>query len=154
MRSVPPTDLPSALLTPGQTRLLPTRLVSVSQPDPESGLSLPAQGEKLQILGDIAQVNKDVRVQKALKRLAADKAATSVSQLVMWNVAAGLDWETIAQLSQSWANRFELTLAKGFVDRLDSLTNQEAGRLLFQVDATERRASRRQPRSSRLLMEG
>ena len=55
----------------------------------------------------------------------------------MWNVAAGLDWETIAQLSQSWANRFELTLAKGFVDRLDSLSNEEAGRLLFQVDATE-----------------
>ena len=41
------------------------------------------------------------RVQKALKRLAADKAATSVSQLVMWNLAAGLDWETIAQMSQS-----------------------------------------------------
>ena len=28
MRSVPPTDLPSALLNPGQTRHLPTRLVS------------------------------------------------------------------------------------------------------------------------------
>jgi hypothetical protein len=137
MRSVPPTDLPSALLNPGQTRLLPTRLVSVSQPDPETGLSLPARGEKLQILGDIAEINNDVRVQKALKRLAAEKAATSISQLVMWNLAAGLDWKTVARMSQGWANHHELTLAQDFVEHLDSLPNEETGRLLFQVDAKE-----------------
>ena len=51
------------------------------------------------------QVNDDARVQKALRRLAADKAPTSLSQLVMWNLSAGLDWETIAELSQSWSNR-------------------------------------------------
>ena len=32
MRSVPPTSLPFATLKPGQTRHLPTRLVSLSQP--------------------------------------------------------------------------------------------------------------------------
>ena len=37
MRSVPPTELPSALLEPGQTRHLPTRLVSISPPDPQGG---------------------------------------------------------------------------------------------------------------------
>ena len=41
MRSVPPTDLPSALLDPGKTRNLPTRLVSITPPDPEAGLRLP-----------------------------------------------------------------------------------------------------------------
>ena len=39
-------------------------------------------------------------------------ASTRVSQLVMWHLAAGLDWETIAQLSQNWANRYELTIAQ------------------------------------------
>ena len=42
--------------------------------------------------------------QKALRRLAAEKAATTVSQLVMWNVAAGLDWgddrRAVAELGQ------------------------------------------------------
>ena len=38
MRSVPATALPSALLNPGQSRHLPTRLVSLSPPDPEVGL--------------------------------------------------------------------------------------------------------------------
>ena len=113
------------------------RLVSVSQPDPETGLSLPAQGEKLEILGDIAEINNDLRVQKALRRLAAEKAATSVSQLVMWKLAARMDWETIAQMSQGWANRHELALARDFVDHLDSLSNQESGHLILQVDAKD-----------------
>ena len=34
MRSVPSTELPSALLSPGQTRNLPTRLVLLTPPDP------------------------------------------------------------------------------------------------------------------------
>ncbi len=84
MRSVPPTSLPFANLKPGQKRDLPTRLVSLSQPDLESetGVSFPAKDEKLQ-LGDVSQISGNGRVQKALKRLAADKAPATISQLVM-----------------------------------------------------------------------
>ena len=56
----------------------------------------PQEGEAYQV-GDIGDISENPRVQKALKRLAAEKAATTVAQLVMWNVAAGLDWETIAK---------------------------------------------------------
>ena len=87
----------------------------------------------MRIVGDISQVNDDARVQKALRRLATDKAPTSLSQLVMWNLAAGLDWSTIAQLSQSWSNRHELAMAKDFVNRLDTLADGENGRLLIEV---------------------
>jgi hypothetical protein len=137
MRSVPPTSLPFTNLAPGQTRNLPTRVVSISSLNLEAGLMLPQEGEKLQILGDISQVNNNPRVQKALKRLATAKAPTSLSQLVMWRVATDLDWNTIAQLSQTWANRHELTLAQDFVDHLDDLTEGETGRLLFEVDGTD-----------------
>ena len=44
MRSVPPTDLPSALLNPSQTRHLPTRLVSITSPDPQAGVQLAREG--------------------------------------------------------------------------------------------------------------
>jgi hypothetical protein len=94
---------------------------------------LPAEGEPL-TLGDIAEINKDPKVEKALRRLATDSAATRITQLVMWNVAGGLDWETVAQMSQKWANRFELTLARDFVERLDSLGKEETGRILFEID--------------------
>jgi hypothetical protein len=137
MRSVPPTMLPSADLNPGQTRNLPTRLVSVTGPDPEHGLRLPEKGEPMQIVGDISQVNGDARVQKALRRLSAEKAPTSLSQLVMWNLAAGLEWSTIARLSRNWSNRHELALAKDFVNRLDTLPDGESGRLLIEVEATD-----------------
>ena len=137
MRSVPPTDLPSAELKPKETRHLPTRLVSISAPDPESGLSLPEKGERLEIVGDVSRVNQDARVQKALKRLAADKAPTTVSQLVMWHLAAGLDWDAIARLSGKWANHYELTLARDFVEHLDALTEGESGRVLFQMQGTD-----------------
>jgi len=137
MRSVPPTDLPSANLNPGQTRHLPTGLVSISTPDAQSGLSLPEKGEPLQILGDVSGVVSDPKVQKALKRLAADKAPATISQMVMWRLASGLDWDLIGQLSEKWANRYEMTLAKDFVDRLDVLPEGETGRLLFSVEATD-----------------
>ncbi len=55
----------------------------------------------------------------------------------MWRVAADLDWNTIAQLSRSWANRNELALAQNFVDHLDALTEGENGRLLFDVEGTD-----------------
>jgi hypothetical protein len=110
-------------------------LVSISSPDPEQGLRLPEKGEPMQIVGDISQVNDDARVQKALRRLAADKAPTSLSQLVMWKLAAGLDWNTIAQLSQEWSNRNELAMAKDFVDRLDTRPVGESGRLVLEIVA-------------------
>ena len=111
MRSVPPTGLPFADLRPGQTRSLPTRMVSLSPPDPQGGVRFPTEGEAFRI-ADVGEVNASERVQKALRRLAAEKAATQVAQLVMWNVAVGLDWETIAGLSQRWirvGGRWELT---------------------------------------------
>jgi hypothetical protein len=141
MRSVPPTLLPSALINPNQTRHLPTRLVSISAPDPEQGLRLPEQGEPLRIVGDISQVNDNALVQKALRRLAADKAPTSLSQLVMWHLAVGLDWNTIAQLSQGWSSRsaqeHELALAKDFVNRLETLPVGESGRVFVEVTGTD-----------------
>ncbi len=136
MRSVPPTGLPFATIGPNQTRHLPTRVVSISAPNLDDGLILPQAGEKLNILGDVSRVTDNPRVQKALRRLAVAKAPTSLSQLVMWRVAANLDWNTIAQLSQSWANRFELVLAQNFVDHLDDATDGETGRLYFEVDST------------------
>jgi hypothetical protein len=136
MRSVPATQLPSALLSPGQTRNLPTRLVSLNPPDPEAGLRLPEQGEPIQLL-DVTQVNDNSQVQKALRRLQVDKAPTSLSQLVMWRVASGLDWDTISQYSGKWANGYELTLAKEFVEHLDAMPEGETGRVLIQVDATD-----------------
>jgi hypothetical protein len=123
-------------------------LVSISNPDPESGLTLPEKGERLQILGDVSDVVSDPKVQKALKRLAADKAPATISQIVMWRLGSGLDWDLIAQLSQKWANRYEMSLAKDFVNRLDILPADEngrpleTGRLLFSVEATD---SEREP---------
>ena len=65
----------SPTLAPSQTRHLPTRLVSLSPPDPEEGLILPAgRARSSRILGDVAKVNDNPRVQKALRRLAAAKA--------------------------------------------------------------------------------
>jgi hypothetical protein len=137
MRSVPPTALLSADLKPRQTRNLPTSLVSLSPPNPESGLALPEAGEPLRIVGDIAGVNDDPRVQKALRRLSANKAPASVSQLVMWRLAGRMEWESIGQLADKWANLHELTLAKDFVARLDTLPDGESGKILFEVVGTD-----------------
>jgi hypothetical protein len=136
MRSVPPTELPSATLDPGQTRRLPTRLVSISPPEPQTELKVPEKGEPLQ-LGDIADVNENPLVQKALRRLAADATSKPISRLVMWHLSAGLDWETLAQMSEGWANRHELALAKDFVERLEALPEGETGRLFFEIAGTD-----------------
>jgi hypothetical protein len=137
MRSVPPSALPSAILNPRQTRHLPTRLVSISAPRAEGRVNLPGDGERLRIIGDIASVNEDSKVQKALRRLTAQMAPTSVAQLVMWRLASKLDWDTIDELSRNWANDYEMTLAKDFVEHLDALPEGETGRLLFQVDGKD-----------------
>jgi hypothetical protein len=98
---------------------------------------MPAKGEKLRI-GDIGQVTDDARVQKALKRLAADKAPQTVAQLVMWNVSAGLDWNSIGTMSKGWANAQELSLARSFVAQLDKLSeNAETGVLLCEISASD-----------------
>ncbi len=54
---------------------------------------MPAKGEPL-ALADIAETNDDPRVQKAMRRLAEDMAPSRISQLVMWHLCAGLDWNT------------------------------------------------------------
>ena len=79
-------------------------------------------------------------MQKALKRLAGDTAASPLSQLVMWHLAAGLDWNTIGQLSARWSNRYELALARDFVEHLDTLPTGETGRLQFQVSSKDEAA--------------
>jgi len=116
-RSIPPTGLPHATLRPNQIRGLPTRLVSLVGPTTDGKAILPAKGEKLQ-LGDSRQILESPLAQAALKKLAEDKAPTIIAQLVCWNVIHGLDWETIAALSKSWANAHEVALAKQFVDDL------------------------------------
>ena len=136
MRSVPPTELPFATLKAGQTRHLPTRLVQLSEVNPERPVAMPEKGEKLQI-SDVAQKNSDVRVQKALRRLAADKAPATIAQLVMWNVAGKLDWETIAGLAKKSANAHELSLAREFVAKLDTLPEGESGALLCEIGGAD-----------------
>ena len=94
---------------------------------------MPAKGEKLQI-GDIAQLTDDARVQKALKRLAADKAPATVAQLVMWRRRRrSSTGTTIAELSKKWANAHELSLAREFVEQLDTLPDGESGALLCEI---------------------
>src|SRR5581483_9032163 len=100
-RSVPPTGLPEATLDPSQTRHLPTRLVSLTGPKPDGRVAMPAEGEPLQ-LGEIGELTNDPWTKAALVRLAEDKAPTTVAQLVIWHVADGFGWETIAGLSKGW----------------------------------------------------
>jgi hypothetical protein len=136
MRSVPTTELPSALLSPGQTRNLPTRLVLLTPPAPPLSMKFPEKGEPLQLC-DIADINENPRVQKALRRLATDAASKSIARLVMWHLTAGLDWDSLAVLSGGWANRYEMTLARDFVDHLDSLPSGETGRVLLEAEGKD-----------------
>jgi hypothetical protein len=138
-RSVPPTELPYTNLEPGQTRKLPTKLVSLSGPTPEALVNMPANGEEL-VLGDIAQVTDNEAVQKALRLLAAEKAPDTVAQLVLWRVAAGIDWQMISRLSRRWANASEIALAQQFTARLGSRDDvdapKEQGKLFVEVNST------------------
>jgi hypothetical protein len=136
MRSLPPTDLPSALLKPNQTRSLPTRLVSLATPDEDGRVAFPEKDEPLRI-GEIGQINSNSKLQTALKRLAQDKAPTTLSQLVMWNLGAGMSWDEVGDLSKRWSNPHELALAKHFVQQLGALPEGESGRLLIEVSAAD-----------------
>jgi len=142
MRSVPPTGNPHAILQPNQTRSLPTRLVSLTGPNPEAKVTFPSKGEKLELgdekgnfftLPDGQEFKLDPRTRAALKRLAEDKAPTTISQLVLWNISAGRDWATIAQASRGWANAHEVTLARQFVTTLDAPAEGESGRIYLEV---------------------
>jgi hypothetical protein len=132
MRSVPPSELSQALLKPNQTRKLPTRLFGLSNPTEDGTVNLPQEGEKLK-LGDIDRLDKDQRVQRAVKRLARDKAPSTVATMVMWNVRGGMDWESIALASKGFANAHELALAKSFVAKLDDLPKADTGVLLYEI---------------------
>ena len=135
-RSVPPAELPSATLAPGQTRDLKTRLVSLEAPTPEGRPALPAQGEPL-TLGDASQSQATPRVQAALRRLARDGAPDSVSQAALW-AAAGLPWADVARLARPWANPQELALARQLVESLDAAPDAaDSGRLLIEVTARD-----------------
>ncbi len=138
-RSVPPTGLPMASLQPGQTRKLPTGLVSLNGPTPEGLVNLPGKGEALQ-LGEIGDLTRNEPIQKALRLLTAEKAPASVTQLVLWRVGAGLDWTTIGRASRRWANSSEIALAQQFVATLndrDPKNPAETGRLYVDVVASD-----------------
>jgi hypothetical protein len=138
MRSVPPTGPMATTLRADEEQSLPTNLVSLSGPNDQATVVRPAEGEKL-VLSDVAQVSRDERVKAAVKRLGEDKAPENVAQLVMWNVAAGLDWATITRLSRGWANAHEVALARQFVRRLDvsALPAGESGVLYWDVTARD-----------------
>jgi len=131
-RSVPPTGSPFTTLKADQTRHLPTRLYSLNGPQGGAGVAAPVKGEKLKI-ADVTRQDGDARVQKAIKRLAEDKAPESVATLVMWNVSGGMGWDEIEKASKGWANAHELTLAKNFVSRLEALPKDETGVLVYEV---------------------
>ena len=133
MRSVPPTGQPFAVVHPGKTLRLPTRLVSLGGPSAEGTVAMPAQGEKL-TLGDIGQLARDPRVAEAVRRLAAEKAPTVASQLVLWNVAAGLDWDVVARMSAAWADPRDVALARRFVASLDAPAAEDTGRIFVKVE--------------------
>ncbi len=118
-RSIPPTDLPNALLQPNQTRHLVTRMVSLNPPTLDGKANFPVRGEILQI-DDCAALGGDARTELALRRLAVDKAPEAVSQLVLWNVRHHVEWGTLAWAARSWANDYELALARQFVRRIDA----------------------------------
>jgi len=106
---------------PGQTRNLPTTVVSLMPPVFGKKVALPGAGEPLE-LGDADDLLGDAPlVASALKRLAAEKAPATVAQLVMWNLRVGLDWPVIGRISKSWANPNEVALARHFVNRLKPL---------------------------------
>jgi hypothetical protein len=135
-RSVPPTAAPTAALKPGQTRHLPTRLVSLTAPAAGGRVVLPAKDEPLQI-GDVTDLTNDARLGLALTRLAEEKAPETVSQLILWHIGTGLDWNTLARISRKWANDSERALARQFVARLDAssgrLDKEESGRIFVDV---------------------
>jgi hypothetical protein len=136
MRSVPPTAPPHATVAPGQTRRLPTNVVSLNPPSPEGKVVFPAKGEELE-LADAGQVLQDARLRAALVRLAGEKAPETVTQLVLWHLGTGMDWASLAQVARGWANSSELALARSVVSRLDKADPaRESREAAFAEDGT------------------
>ncbi len=99
----------SAVVNPGQTLRLPTRLVSLGSPSAEGdAVAMPAQGEKL-TLGDVTGPAGNLRPTDGPGRPPGwprPRPPTIASQLVLWSVSAGLDWGTPSPglLSAAWAD--------------------------------------------------
>jgi hypothetical protein len=124
-RSVPPTAPPSALVPPGQTRKLPTRLVALNGPSDELRVPVPQKGERL-VIANIDETAAQPRIKTAVKQLAASKAPETIAQIALWHMNAGLDWPTLEKISCRWANSAERALARQFVDELESMGTSEA----------------------------
>jgi hypothetical protein len=137
-RSVPPTGLPEATLKVNQTRHLPTRVVSLAGPNAAGKAILPAKDEPL-LIRDFDQVCRDPWSRVALHHIAEDKAPPVVAQLVMWHVYNGLSWPTIETISKGWANDYERTVARDYVNRLRQADNpfalpeEENGSVYFEL---------------------
>jgi hypothetical protein len=138
-RSVPPASQPFADLGPGKTRKLATRLVSLTAPTEGAQVNLPAKGEPLR-LADISALTNNAEVQVAVKRLSGRRVPDTVAQLAIWRIVLNLDWPTIARLSQQWANKSELALARSFVAHLESMASasDDAGRLYVEIESAGR----------------
>jgi len=137
-RSVPPTGLPEATLKVNQTRHLPTRLVSLSRPNAQGKAVLPAKDEPL-VIQDFNQICRNPWAREALQRVAEEKAPPVIAQLVMWHVYNGLSWPTIETISKGWANDYERTVARDYVNRLRqardpfAMPDQESGSVYFEL---------------------
>jgi hypothetical protein len=135
-RSVPATDLPSAVLEPGQSRHLATRVVCLNGPPQGGRVTVPQEGEELELC-DVSEVTGNEPLQKALRLLSAEKAPGSVAQMVFWRLA-GMDWPWIARLSKPWANTDEVMMARRFLDGLiprDVSAESETGVIYFEIHA-------------------
>ena len=153
MRSVPPTALPSAVAQRRQTRNLPTRLVSISAPDPERAWSA---GEGRAAPDRRRHRRGERRCSGAEGAAAAGGRRGSRHRSRNWSCGewpAGWTGTTIAQLSQKWANRHELTLAKDFVDHLDALPEGESGPAAV-PGRRDRRGGQPWPREFSKVLEG
>lgn len=117
-RSVPAGRAPETTLKAKETRRLPTVAISLDGPGVNEEVAVPAKGERLR-LGEIGEFKRGRKTELVLNRLGTEKAPESVAQLILWNVAAGLDWSNVSRLSRTWANPAELALAKQFVSGLN-----------------------------------
>jgi hypothetical protein len=137
-RSLPPTGPFETTLEPGQVKHLATPLVSLNGPGANAEPLAPAEGEKLRI-GSVDQATDDLRTSLALKRLAAVKAPQTISQMVLWYVTAGADWDDVGRLAQGWGNAYEVSLAREFVANLSrgegppASAQQDPGNLYWEI---------------------
>ena len=104
MRSVPPTGLPFATLEAGPDPATCRPAWSACRRRTSPWWPCPQKGEKLQI-GDISEMNADAGCRRRCGGSRRTRRHEPVAQLVMWNVAGKLDWETIASCPRSGPTR-------------------------------------------------